>query len=145
MRAKGSNMRRPIGITILAVLSYFVGACYLIAAIGFLSSGRREFETSIPGGLSPQFGWLFLLIAIVDLVAGYGLWRLRRWGWGLFVALIMINIGIAIGALFAPFTIIAPIISLAVSGFILWYLFRPGVKAAFLGPDNSRPEIGRVA
>ena len=138
-------MRRPIGIAILAVLSFVVGAFYLIAAIGFLASAPWTASASLQTGFTPRYGWLFLLIGIVDLSAGYGLWKLRRWGWSLMVVLVLINLGIAVGTIFAGVPLAGPIISLAVNGFVLWYLFRPGVKAAFLAAEATRVELHRVA
>ena len=81
-------MPRPVGVSILAVLSFLVGAFYLIAGIGFLSSAPWTHNASVQTGLTPRYGWLFLLIGLVDLAAAYGLWTLRRWGWSLMVVLI---------------------------------------------------------
>jgi hypothetical protein len=136
-------MKRPIGITILAVLSFLVGAFYLLAAIGFLAS--VPFGARLRTGLGTYFGWLAVLIGVVDLLAAYGLWTLRPWGWGLMVALVAVNLGAAIGILVAGFLPAGPIFSLTVNGFILWYLLRAEVKAAFGAADLSRQAPKRVA
>src|SRR3990170_8182861 len=59
------------------------------------------------------------------LYAAWGAWNLKAWAWTLLVVLT------AIGLVLALFSLRSSFISLIVNAVILYYLFRPEVKAAF--------------
>lgn len=111
--------KRPLGISILAVLS-FVGAAG--AAVG---SGVLVYRA---GGEEP--GWnagiaaVLLALAGLNLAVGIGLWRLRRWGRTLEL------IASWIGLLGFPIGTVVSIVA-------LFYLNRPGIKILFSGKPPS--------
>jgi len=59
-----------------------------------------------------------VLIGLIVLIITWGLWNLKEWAW--FIAVVFAVLGL----LHFP---IGTLINL----FILWYLFKPEVKAAF--------------
>jgi hypothetical protein len=91
------------------------------------------------GGLGIAFGAVLVAIAIVSFVVAYGLLKGKRWAWT--VAIILSVISIVWNAI----TLVTAanyggIISIIISGIILYYLFRPHVKAYFgKGVNPSRP------
>jgi uncharacterized membrane protein (UPF0136 family) len=82
---------------------------------------------------------VFVAIAIVSFVVAYGLLKGKRWAWT--VAIILSIISIVWNAI----TLVTAanyggIISIIISGIVIYYLFRPHVKAYFgKGVNPSRP------
>src|SRR5512133_3762682 len=76
-----STTRRPLGITIIAIL-LFISA--IIEIIGGLFS---VIGTPLTGTVSDVLlGWFPLLIGIIELVLAWGLWTLKPWAyWGTLV------------------------------------------------------------
>jgi hypothetical protein len=103
---------------------------------GNLTSGQipssPELSTvplSFLGGISIAIGGVLLAIAIAYLVVAYGLLKGFGWSWTATVILSIISIvlnavSIAVGNFYS-------IISLIISGIILYYLYKPYVKAFF--------------
>jgi hypothetical protein len=81
-----SITRRPLGITIIAIL-LFISA--IIEIIGGLSS---VMGTPPTGTLSAVLlGWFPLILGIIELVLAWGLWTLKSWAyWGTLVAEIVL-------------------------------------------------------
>ena len=62
----------------------------------------------------------------------YGFWFLKPWAWPLGVGVQAVGILQAVLQFMNNTTqIVSLVISLAIAGLILWYLFQPHVKAAF--------------
>src|SRR5512136_930619 len=66
---KGEKMKRPTGITIIAVLMFIGGALSVIGAL-----------TAFGAGLAGSGIWS-LVIGVADLVLAWGLWTLKPWAW----------------------------------------------------------------
>lgn len=85
---------------------------------------------SLLGGVGIAFGAVLLALAIVSFVVAYGLLKGRGWAWT--VTLILSIISIVWNAI----TIVTAlnfggIISIIISAIIIYYLYRPHVKAYF--------------
>jgi hypothetical protein len=95
------------------------------------------FAQSLFGGLGVAFGAILIAIAIVSFIVAYGLLKGRRWAWTVTIILSIISIvWNAITIVGNPFGIV----SIIVSGIIIYYLYRPHVKAFFgKGVGPSRP------
>jgi|SRR5215218_1033111 len=104
---------RPTGVTIIAILNIIGGIIMLFGAIALII-----------------IGWIFVVIAIVSFVVAYGLLKGRGWAWTLTVVLSIISIVLNAISIAAG-NIIASIINIIISGIILYYLYRPHVKAYF--------------
>jgi uncharacterized membrane protein HdeD (DUF308 family) len=109
-----NQKHRPLGITIIAILAAIVGI--------FLVAGGAVF-------LIVLIGIVPLVIGIAYLVVAYGLWKAKTWAWIVTLIVSAISIiasivEIAIGHRESIFSIIVPAI-------IIFYLYRPNVKAYF--------------
>lgn len=83
-------------------------------------------------------GGILVAIAIVSFLVAYGLLKGRGWAWTLTVVLSIISI--VLNAISMAAGNIASIISIIISGIILYYLYRPHVKAYFgKGVSPSSP------
>jgi hypothetical protein len=80
--------RRPVAITVLAVLELFGAACCALMAV--LPIPGLLFGLMLDGWQKTAF---FLLVAVVQAVVAVGLWRLAEWGRR--VALVLMATGIA--------------------------------------------------
>ena len=84
---------------------------------------------SFLGGGILAIGGILIAIGILSFVVAYGLLKGRRWAWTLTVILSIISIVLA--AISIAVGSIPSIISIIISGIILYYLYRPHVKAYF--------------
>jgi hypothetical protein len=110
---------RPTGVTILAVLAAIGGLLLLLGSLALLAT-------------LPLFGIITLVLAVLYLGLAWGLWTLQPWAWMLGVGLSIISIVLTILQLLqGQQNIVGALISVAISGVILYYLYTPGVKAAF--------------
>jgi len=84
---------------------------------------------SLLGGIGIVSGIVLLAIAIVSFVVAYGL--LKGLGWAWTVTVILSIVSIVFNAISIAAGNIAAIISVIISGIIIYYLYRPHVKAYF--------------
>ena len=84
---------------------------------------------SLLGGIGVAIGGVLLALAIVSFVVSYGLLKGLGWAWTVTVVLSIISIILNVISIAAGN--IASIISIIISGIILYYLYRPHVKAYF--------------
>jgi hypothetical protein len=187
------QIKRPIGVTIIAILTIIGGVILTFGGISLLTFGA--FFTSVPidvfiseqmqqqqqqqqeqlqlqqpqqqqqqqqqdlknaaelqalarflGGVGIAIGAIVLAVGIGYLVVSYGLLKGKGWAWIVTVILTIIAIAVQIvsgitasmfNASFIDDTnsfvtgIIAQIVGIAINGVILYYLYRPNVKAFF--------------
>jgi uncharacterized membrane protein HdeD (DUF308 family) len=123
-----STSQRPLGITILAILAAVAGVFGLLAGFGMMALFGA-------GGLFMILGLVTLVVSVLYLAFAYGAWTLQSWGWTLGVGLSIVSIVITLLQLTQGMTnIVSAIISIAISGAILYYLYQPAVKGAFGRP-----------
>ena len=125
-------MQRPTGITVMAVLAAIAGVFGLLAAVALLGVGAAVSATSGLGGLAALAGIIVLAYSVLSLVLAYGFWTLKPWAWPLGIGVQVLGIIQAVLQFMNNSTnVISLVISLAIAGVILWYLYQPHVKAAF--------------
>jgi hypothetical protein len=124
-----SAVKRPAGITILAVLSFATGAMYLLDGLrilGFVAFGPAQAFTNIS-----MSGWSLLFVGVLWIGLGVGFLTLQAWAWiagvivvglSLIVAFFTNLNGLQFGDLFMA--TILPLVA-------LFYLDSSKVKAAF--------------
>ena len=95
---------RPLGVTILAILT-------VISGIGFLVSV------------------ILVPLGIANLVMAYGLWKGKSWAWTITLILSAIGIIFAIASIAAGN--IGAVFHIIINAVIIYYLYRPNVKAFF--------------
>ncbi len=126
-------MQRPTGVTIIAVLAAIGGVFALIAGLALVGiGGAAAAGGAAVGGLATIVGLLLLVYGVVALILAYGFWTLKPWAWTLGVGLeaagIVINI---LQYINNSANALGTVVSIAIAGVVLWYLFQPHVKAAF--------------
>jgi hypothetical protein len=158
---EGAPKSRPLGVTIIAILDIIGGAFMLIFGIGLITLGAvlptlppsvfnqtdiqgnlTAAQIPIPpsdspmalqsflGGLGIAFGAVLIALAIVSFIVAYGLLKGKGWAWT--VAIILSIISMVWNAItLVTAANFGGIISIIISGIILYYLFRPHVKAYF--------------
>jgi hypothetical protein len=154
---------RPTGVTALAILAFLVGIIGLVAGVGLIIVGialgtlatAADISNAItnagyPGLASLSVGVLSALVIALGLVAlvigilyfavGIGFFGGRGWSWTLgiivgIIGLIRAIFDIAVGS-------VTSILSLVISGLILYYLTRPRVKAFFGKVPWGSPSTG---
>jgi hypothetical protein len=93
---------------------------------------------SFLSGLGIAFGAVLVAIAIVSFIVAYGLLKGKGWAWTVSIILSIISIVWNVITLVTAANY-GGIISIIISGIILYYLFRPHVKAYFgKGVNPSR-------
>ena len=134
--------QRPRGVTIIAILIVIASIATLLVGIGSVAIGPLI-------GISLAFiafGVISLAIGVAYLVMGYGLWNGKGWAWT--ISTIVLIIGIIVDIISLPRTIATGysktgsslsgvIVSIVISAFILYYLYRPHVKAYFRRADSN--------
>jgi multisubunit Na+/H+ antiporter MnhB subunit len=189
-------IKRPIGVTIIAILTIISGIILTFGGISLLAFGA--FFTSVPidvfiseqmqqqqqqqlqlqeqqdqqelqsaaelqalaqflGGVGIAIGAVVLAVGVGYLIVSYGLLKGKEWAWIITVILTIIAIavqiisGITAGMFNSSFIddtnsfvtgIIAQIVGIAINGVILYYLYRPNVKA-FFGKSQPSTTIQR--
>ena len=146
-----NDRKRPFGITVMALLQLTMGALMLLSSVAFLALSilmtNQQVKDAI-GDSAPQWlidnatlvfaflALLFLAMAFVSLLIGYGFLKGRPWAWmaGMFFAVISI-LSAFVNPLIRGFSdsswVLDLIVALAVPWLIIIYLNRPSVKAFF--------------
>jgi uncharacterized membrane protein HdeD (DUF308 family) len=109
-----SQKHRPLGVTIVAILTVIGGLIFLGFGLLFLIVG---------------IGILLLALGIAYLVMAYGLWKGRGWAWT--ITLILSGIGIIVAIVSLATGNGGAIISIIIHAVVIYYLYRPNVKSFF--------------
>ena len=142
---------RPTGVTIIAILNIIGGIIMLFGGVTLLAAGiiipslpPSAFEdgnltepnvnlSGIPpsffGSAALAMGGVIIAIGIVSFIVAYGLLKGMGWAWTVTVVLSIISI--VLNAISIATGNIGGIVSIIISGIILYYLYRPHVKAYF--------------
>ena len=142
-----TNTNRPLGVTIIAILiiiggiALLIGGLLFIAFAGILSSTENSSNNSIgiASLISIPLSFGMVILGIIYLVVSYGLLKRKKWAW--IITVIVTIIGLIIQIVSAIVTwlvsssieaaLASHIIGIIVSGVIIFYLYRPNVRAYF--------------
>jgi hypothetical protein len=160
-----STHDRPWGVTIIAILNVIGGIMTLIAGIATITGGvllptvsQETLQQGVPGmGTSALsnisttelgigavvLGAILIGLAVFSFVVGWGLLKGRGWARGATIALSIINI--VLGAVSLAAGNVFAILSIIISGVIIYYMYRPSVKAFFGKEIGRRPTVGDSA
>ncbi len=156
---------RPLGVTIIAILTIIGGIILLLGAVSLIAVGTlisvaphtANTAANNSHGLAQFFGVISAAIGSVLVVIGlgylamfYGLLKGKGWAWTITIILLCIGIAVQIisttsGTVFNASLIgsnsnnvntvlsgiIGGIIGIAINVVIVYYLYRPNVKAYF--------------
>src|SRR5687767_8985380 len=140
---------RPKGVTIIGILTIIGGILMLISGITIgalaavipivasMGDQASTLQSQIPSPIPTEYlgiaslaiGSILIITGIISLIVAYGLFKAKKWAWTTNVALSIVNI--AMGVVSIVTGNIGSIASIAISGIILYYLYRPHVKAYF--------------
>jgi len=125
-------MKRPAGITILAVLDFQCAALGLYVAAAMPSMAR---EMPVYANLlGTKIVVFFLFFCVFPAALGIGLWRLQNWA--RYVTFIFSGPNMLVAQFpdkFIGWTMVPlnEVLKVGIWAWIVWYLLRPHVKAAF--------------
>lgn len=131
---------RPVGVTFMGVISLVVGLLSTLKGLVWLGIGgvvagatalANPMIGAMVGLVALVFGGVALLSGLVSFFVAWGIFSLRGWAWSLGMATHGFTIAWALLAALGPSTLRAQLGSLVLSGAVVLYLTRPGVKAAF--------------
>lgn len=122
-------------MTVLAIL-WAVGAVLgilfgLVALMGGAFLGTvGDADAGLAAGIVGATGAFLLVYGVLAAVIAWGLWSQKRWAW--YAAIVVAGLAV-LGALFSLFggDVVSAILSLALNGFIIWYLLKPEVQTWF--------------
>lgn len=147
-------MGRPTGVTIIAVLMVIAGIVMIIAGISAMAVAPllpmavpsqdlpAGLSATMLGGIAVGSGAFMLALGIAGLVIAYGLFKGKGWAWT--AAVVLSIIGIVMSAVAIATGNFGSVISIIINGVILYYLYRPHVKAYF-GKAVSAPASDAAA
>ncbi len=116
-----STKVRPTGVTILVILMAISGS--FVVLIGLLFSTYAAIVGIDTGAFLGVISGVLVILGIATLVTAWGLEKGKSWAWSITRILVIISI---------VFDIISQnVIGLIIDGVILYYLYRPVVKAYF--------------
>ena len=125
-------MQRPMGVTILAVLAAIGGVLGVLAGLALLALSTTSNDLAIGAlsGLLPILALVTIALSVLELVFAYGAWGLKPWAWMLGIVLEVVSIVVYILE-FRSSTGTSTIVDIVIAGIIIYYLYRPHVRAAF--------------
>jgi uncharacterized membrane protein (DUF2068 family) len=134
-------MSRPVGVTILAVLS-ILGGIALLCLGGLSALGGTLFSSQVAAaggtaaaansGLLTIIGGAIAVLGVLYIVLAVGLLQLKGWAWLLGIVLSVLSVVGGIAQIVAkPSSLGSQAVTLIISLVILVYLFTPQVRAAF--------------
>jgi hypothetical protein len=119
-----TGRKRPLGVTIVAILMIINGIILIAAGIGGITVGA---VMDIP--LIGVSSGVLVALGIAAIIVAWGLIKGKGWAWIVTVILSIISIIMSIIAIAGGN--FGSIINLVISGVILYYMYRPEVKAYF--------------
>jgi hypothetical protein len=129
----GDIVRRPALVTMLAVFQ-FIGAAILLP-VGLMSVVTYVGDGTGEAALGVAFGVICVAFGAANLAGGIGLWNLKPYGRSLQIA------NACIGLFAVP-------VGTVISALILYYMWRPGIKALFSdkrAEEFTPAELGEIA
>ncbi|NLI74642.1 MAG: hypothetical protein GX369_07765 [Euryarchaeota archaeon] len=118
---------RPTGVSILSILLGLESLFFIIAGVGILGLGALLGPIGVSVGII--IGSFLILLGIIGLVIARGLWKGREWARTIAIAFTIIILAFSIlGAIILEPSILGALISII----ILWYLYRPQVRAFYV-------------
>jgi hypothetical protein len=138
--------RRPLGVTILAILEILGGIFELVLALGFfaiaalinLTDIRQRIGTSVPDWVLNNaplifgiLGVFFLVMAIISLVLGWAFLKGKNWARVLAIIFLVLSIIGNVLGIIGGVSIFSVLVSIALPIIIVYYLSMPRVKLWF--------------
>ena len=151
-----TNKERPAGITVIAILIVIGGIFLLIGGISllglgaFLSTASEDIiqsndisadltQLASLGMIPLVLGVVMLILGIAYLIVSYGLLKGKGWAWIITIIVTIIGLimqiisAIIVGSITSSiwYGLASHIVGIIISGVIIYYMFRPHVKAFY--------------
>ena len=135
-----SKPARPTGVTVLAILELIGGIITILFGMAAIVSSTflNPYGYAVVAGLAVASGGALVLFGALAVVVGYGMWSGKGWSWTL--AVVLYGLGVVFSLVYIAVGLWSNILALAIDLLILWYLWRPHVKAYF-GKGQPVPAI----
>jgi hypothetical protein len=139
MSSEEYPMKRPVGVTILAVIASIYGVfSLLLALLGLFGSLLKASGVAPIAYSSGTLAYATIsdaVLGILYLAFGIGAFRLKGWAWIMGVVALALDVVRSLGSFviqgFSISKIAVPSFTIVIALLLLWYLFRPNVRAAF--------------
>lgn len=138
---------RPVGVTVLAVLSFIGAAGLALGGLALLLAGSvlagvgatfaPAWAVAAGGAILMVIGIVFLAMAAVAILSGIGLLGGKPWAWTLTLVLVALNA--LSGILDLVSGNFGALLGIALAVLVIWYLFTPPVKAFFAKSHVKTP------
>ena len=107
---------RPLGVTIIAILAILGGIGSLVGGIALVA-------------IIPLLGAALIIIGLAYFVVAYGLWQGLKWAWIITLIVTVIAFISGLGSIIVGN--VGAVIPIIINAIIIYYLFKPNVKAYF--------------
>ncbi len=133
-------MKRPAGITFVAVVAIILGLAQIGVALGYFNIASLEFleaswlrgdVVSISSSVLYAMGAGLALLGVMGIAYGIGAFGVKAWAWPLGVATYLLGVAGSIVMLFMTQTAATAAVSGVVSALMAWYLSTHEVREAF--------------
>ena len=137
---------RPTGVIVLAVVAVIVGVTDILSGLGDIGIAGgflidHGFGATLDGVMN-VVGVALAAVGVLGLATAYGLLRGKNWAWlitrlwaSVCIVAGLVGAGLSLLSDTRTSQILATMIgstgTAIVAAGVLWYLYRPGVKAAF--------------
>lgn len=131
---------RPLGVTLLGLLSLVSGAFSIIKGlawlgIGGVAAGATALANPVVGAMigivALAFGGLALLSGIFAVLVAWGFFSTKKWAWSFGMATHGFILAWSLLAVLGPSTLRERLGAIIVSGCIVYYLTRTDIKQVF--------------
>lgn len=129
-------MKRPVGVTIIAVLAIIGGVLELVSSLPYfgLVLGLRAFTGPVASSTSSMAitaGLAMLIIGVLELAFGIGSLRLSHWAWTFGVTVFIISLVLTVGQMFVFGFVSGLVLWAVIDVVVLGYLYTHVVREAF--------------
>ena len=124
-----STKARPTGVTILAILEIISGViaiafgAFFGTLMGSMRIGMMMGDGEALGAIFAAIGGITIALGVISFVLAWGLLKGKSWAWTVTLILTIISLVFDLPSM--------NIIGIIIDVIILYYLFRPHVKAYF--------------
>ncbi len=127
-------MSRPRGIVVAAIVEILLGIFALIGGVVHLLFGVGGLvmvngSDVTLGAIANGLGDLFTIEGLILLVAGFGVWSMKRWGWKLSVGILVAGVVTSVPVL--AIGSVGALPALVVNLLILYYMSRRSTRDYF--------------
>jgi len=126
---------RPFGVSLIAVLIIIEAIFQIIAALAMMGISMIGFFATPYIGASVAltvFGVIAIIVGLIQLAVGSGMWSLEKWAWIFAVVVLWIDVIFDILGGFAGVQSWgAALVSMIIPVIVLIYLYSEGVRKAF--------------